>query len=166
MNYTMPKTCFAGPALRPMQLADLSAVMEIEIASYPFPWSLGIFSDCLGAGYRCRVLEINSTIQGYSLVSMGGGEAHILNLCVHPSQRAKGFGRLLLQEQLDALAETDVDMVLLEVRPSNSFAIALYHSMGFNEIGRRKDYYPAAPGREDALIMARQLIRDGWPPAL
>lgn len=153
-------------AIRPMQADDLPMVMEIEITAYPFPWSLGIFRDCLTTGYRCRVLEINATVQGYSLVSMGGGEAHILNLCVHPALRGKGYGRLLLQEQLDALAETDVDMVLLEVRPSNSNAIALYHSMGFNEIGRRKDYYPAAQGREDALIMARQLFRDGWPPSL
>lgn len=162
----MPKMCCAGQALRPMQLADLAAIMEIEISAYPFPWSLGNFRDCLSTGHRCRVLEIDGEIQGYSLVSTGAGEAHILNLCVHPSLRGKGYGRLLLQEQLDALAETDVDVVLLEVRPSNSNAIALYDSMGFNELGRRKDYYPAARGREDALIMARQLIRDGWPPSL
>lgn len=162
----MPKTCSAGQALRPMVIDDLPTVMEIEITAYPFPWSLGNFRDCLGAGYRCRILEIGGKIQGYSLVSMGAGEAHLLNLCVHSALRGKGYGRLLLQEQLDALAETDVDMVLLEVRPSNSSAIALYDSLGFNEIGRRKNYYPAAHGREDALIMARQLFRDGWPPSL
>lgn len=160
MSDAMPKTCCAGQALRPMQLADLPRIMEIEISAYPFPWSLGIFRDCLSSGYRCRVLEIDTKIQGYSLVSMGAGEAHILNLCVHPSLRGKGYGRLLLQEQLDALADLNVDMVLLEVRPSNSSAIALYDSMGFNEIGRRKDYYPAAQGHEDALIMARQLFKE------
>ncbi len=147
-------------AYRVMVVADLPAVMAIEIDSYPIPWNLVNFRDCLGAGYRCRVLEIDGMMQGYSLVSMGGGEAHILNLCVHSALRGKGHGRLLLQEQLDALDATDVDMVLLEVRPSNISAIALYDSMGFNEIGRRKNYYPAAQGREDALIMARQLFRD------
>lgn len=149
-----------------MHEADLSAVMAIEKSAYPFPWSLGNFRDCLGSGHRCRIFEIDGVIQGYSLVSMGAGEAHILNLCIHPALRGKGYGRLLLQEQLDALAECDVDMVLLEVRPSNSSAICLYDSLGFNELGRRKDYYPAAHGREDALIMARQLFNAGWPPAV
>jgi ribosomal-protein-alanine N-acetyltransferase len=145
-------------AIRPMQLADLPTIMEIEISAYPFPWSLGNFRDCLGAGYRCRVLEIDGVVQGYSLASMGAGEAHILNLCVHPSLRGKGYGRLLLEEQINALPEFNVDMVLLEVRPSNTSAIALYDSMGFNELGRRKGYYPAVNGREDALIMARQIF--------
>ncbi len=149
-----------------MYEADLPAVMAIEKSAYPFPWSLGNFRGCLDAGHRCRIFEIDGVIQGYSLVSMGAGEAHILNLCIHPALRGKGYGRLLLQEQLDALAECDVDMVLLEVRPSNSSAICLYDSLGFNELGRRKDYYPAAHGREDALIMARQLFSAGWPPAV
>lgn len=143
-----------------MQVADLPSIMEIEIVSYPFPWTLGNFRDCLGAGYRCRILEIDGEIRGYSLVSAGAGEAHILNICVHSSLRGKGFGRLLLQEQLDALSEMDVEMVLLEVRPSNTSAIGLYDAMGFNELGRRKAYYPAAQGREDALLMARQLFKE------
>ena len=146
--------------IRPMQVADLPTIMEIEIKSYPFPWSLGNFRDCLGAGYRCRVLEIDGVIEGYTLVSIGAGEAHVLNLCIHPTLRGKGYGRLLLQEQLDALSKFDVDMVLLEVRPSNSGAIALYDSMGFNEIGRRKNYYPANDGREDAIVMARHIFKD------
>ncbi len=142
-----------------MHEADLSVVMAIEKISYPFPWSLGNFRGCLDDRHRCRIFEIDSVIQGYSLVSMGAGEAHILNLCIHPALRGKGYGRLLLQEQLDALAECDVDMVLLEVRPSNNSAICLYDALGFNELGRRKGYYPAAHGCEDALIMARQLFR-------
>lgn len=150
-----------SPIIRPMAVGDLPSVMAIEIASYPFPWTLGNFRDCLGAGYRCRALEVGGEIRGYSLVSMGAGEAHVLNLCVDPALRGKGYGRLLLQEQLEALTELGVEMVLLEVRPSNGAAIALYDSMGFNELGRRKGYYPAANGREDALIMARQLFKEG-----
>ncbi len=149
-----------------MQVADLPLVMEIERQAYEYPWSLGNFRDCLGAGYRCRIVEIDGVIQGYSLVLIGAREAHILNLCIHSTLRGRGYGRRLLQEQLDALTEYEVDMVLLEVRPSNLSAIALYESLGFNELGRRKGYYPAAEGREDALIMARQLLVADWPPAM
>ena len=151
---------------RAMQVADLPLVMEIEKQAYQYPWSVGNFRDCLGAGYRCRIFEIDGVIQGYSLVLIGAREAHILNLCIRSTLRGRGYGRLLLQEQLDALSEHDVDMVLLEVRPSNSSAIALYESLGFNELGRRKGYYPAVDGREDALIMARQLLNADWPPVM
>ena len=147
-----------------MQLVDLPVVMEIEKSAYQYPWSLGNFRDCLGTGYRCRIFEMEGAIRGYSLVSIGAREAHILNLCIHSTLRGKGYGRLLLEEQLDALAEYEVDMVLLEVRPSNISAISLYESLGFNELGRRKGYYPATGGREDAPRVARPLFNVNWPP--
>lgn len=140
-----------------MTMDDLDAVIAIEVASYDFPWTRGIFNDCVRVGYVCRVLMQGGRIQGYGVLSHGSQEAHVLNLCVRPQARGCGYGRLLLRDLLDAAEKLCADTVLLEVRPSNSAAIALYHSMGFNEIGLRKDYYPARQGRENALVFALAL---------
>jgi len=144
-----------------MTMDDVDTVIAIEVASYDFPWTRGIFSDCLRIGYVCRVLTQGGRIQGYGVLSHGAREAHVLNLCVHPQARGLGYGRLLLRDLLDAAETLQADTVLLEVRPSNSTAIALYHSMGFNEIGLRKDYYPAHQGREHALVLALALRSPG-----
>lgn len=147
----------ASVAVRAMTYADLDAVMVIEDQSYAFPWTRGIFSDCLRVGYYCRVLEKDGLIAGYAVMSFGAQEAHLLNICVRANQRGHSYGRLLLQDVLAAARSLGADMMLLEVRPSNVAAVRLYESMGFNEIGLRKDYYPAARGREDALMFALAL---------
>ena len=89
---------------------------------------------------------------------MAAGECHVLNLCIDPELRGKGLGRYLMKHLLDLARHHKAEMVFLEVRPSNRHAIALYESMGFNEVGRRRRYYPAKKGREDALVLARNLI--------
>ena len=143
--------------LRPMRPADLKAVAEVERSSYRFPWSLGIVRDCLLAGYHSQVLEIDGVISGYSIMSAASGEAHLLNLCVHPSARGLGYGRRLLNSALLRAEEFDVERVFLEVRPSNLVAISLYQSAGFELIGTRPSYYQAESGREDAVIYAATL---------
>jgi len=143
--------------VRAMTYADLDAVMVTEEQVYPFPWTRGIFSDCLRVGYYCRVLEKDGLIAGYAVMSFGAQEAHLLNICVRANQRGHSFGRLLLLDVLAAAKSLGADTMLLEVRPSNVAAIRLYESMGFNEIGLRKDYYPAERGREDALMFALAL---------
>jgi len=140
--------------IRTMRPADLQAVAEIEIASYRFPWTLGIFRDCLLAGYQSLVLDASGNISGYCIMSVAAGEAHLLNLCVHPSCQRLGLGRQLLVEALELAREMGVDTVFLEVRPSNEAAIGLYRSLGFRLIGRRPSYYQADRGREDAVIFA------------
>ena len=146
-----------GLRLRPMTDADVDAVMAIERAAYEFPWTAGILRDCLRVGYCCWVLENDQGIQAYAVMSIGGGEAHILNLCVHPLQQRKGLGRRLLNHLMDLARRHSADTLLLEVRPSNRAALALYRAAGFSEVGIRKAYYPARNGREDALILARAL---------
>jgi len=142
-----------------MTIADLDDVMRIEKLSYPHPWTIGNFRDCLMSGYYACVLEVNGNIIGYALMSSGAGEAHILNICIQPDQQGKGLGRNLLRVlETEALAR-NIDMMLLEVRASNINAINLYESMGFNELGVRKAYYPSNDGREDAIVMARQFVR-------
>jgi len=140
--------------IRTMRPADLQAVAEVEIASYQFPWTLGIFRDCLLAGYQSLVLDASGNISGYCIMSIAAGEAHLLNLCIHPSCQRLGFGRRLLVEALERAREVGVETVFLEVRPSNRIAIGLYRSLGFRLIGRRPSYYQADHGREDAVIFA------------
>ena len=140
--------------LRVMRPADLRAVAEVERSSYRFPWTIGIVRDCLLAGYYSQVLEVAGIISGYSIMSIAGSEAHLLNLCVHPSCQRLGFGRRLLNAALLRAEEALVEQVFLEVRPSNDIAISLYRSAGFDLIGTRPSYYRSDAGREDAVIYA------------
>jgi ribosomal-protein-alanine N-acetyltransferase len=90
-------------------------------------------------------------------MSIGVGEAHVLNICVDPQQQRKGYGHVILEHLIGIARRHDMEMCLLEVRPSNTAAVALYHASGFNEVGVRKNYYPDENGREDALILARNI---------
>ncbi|MFT3756467.1 MAG: ribosomal protein S18-alanine N-acetyltransferase [Pseudoxanthomonas sp.] len=148
----------AATALRPMREADLDAVMAVEQRAYPFPWTRGIFRDCLSAGYPAWVLHEHGLLIGYALLSQAAGEAHILNICISPERQGRGLGRYLLRAMLKQARDAQCERVFLEVRPSNPGAIALYHAEGFNEIGRRPRYYPARDGREDAIVMAIELV--------
>lgn len=145
-------------ALRPMRESDLEAVYDIERRAYEFPWALGIFRDCLRADYIAWLLERDGVILGYFLMSLAAGEAHVLNICVAPEQQGRGLGRRLLRSLMHLARARGAQRIFLEVRPSNAGAITLYDTEGFNEIGRRPRYYPARDGREDALVMAIELL--------
>ena len=143
--------------VRPMKADDLEQVMHIELAMYPFPWTQRIFEDCLRVGYRCHVGEVDGVFAGYGVMSTGANEAHILNLCVAKEFQRRGLAREMLSFLLDEADTLEVRDVFLEVRPSNTGAIALYDQMGFNQVGLRKDYYPTENGHEDAIIYAASL---------
>ncbi len=146
--------------LRPMRASDLEAVNAIEQVAYPYPWTRAIFADCLAAQYPAWVLEGEGRLLGYALLSIAVGESHLLNLCVAPAAQRMGHGRRLLRAMLRLARAQGAERMFLEVRPSNPGAISLYHDEGFNEIGRRARYYPAREGREDAIVMALELLRD------
>ena len=161
MNAQIREYLETSPArVRAMHERDLTRVAEIERAAYEFPWSMGIFRDCLRAGYGCWVLCLQEQIIGYGILSQGAGEAHILNVCISPDQQGAGHGRHLVKRLIDLARWQHAERVFLEVRPSNPGAIKLYDSLGFNEIGRRPRYYPARHGREDAIVMAQELLGD------
>jgi ribosomal-protein-alanine N-acetyltransferase len=143
--------------VRAMRSDDLSRVSELEDASYDFPWSQGVFADCLRAGHPCWVLCVDALIAGYGILSTGAGEAHILNICIAADYRGQGLGRHLLRRLLDIARWNGAERVFLEVRPSNPLAKSLYESLGFKEIGKRPRYYPAKSGREDAIVMVLEL---------
>jgi len=147
----------ADTCLRPMLEADLDAVIAIEEDAYEFPWTRGIFYDCMHVGYSCWVYEENGQVLAYGVMSTGGGEAHILTVVVKSEARGRRLGRHMMQHLLNTASKHKVDTVLLEVRPSNIVAVNLYQSIGFGEIGMRKGYYPDKKGREDALIMGLDL---------
>ncbi|TDK19441.1 ribosomal-protein-alanine N-acetyltransferase [Luteimonas aestuarii] len=143
-----------------MRVVDLDVVMAIERRAYPFPWTEGIFRDCLQAGYPARVMCDGDGMIGYGVASIAANEAHVLNLCVDPDLQGRGHGRRLLHALVRIARGHGAERIFLEVRPSNPHAIALYHDEGFNEIGRRPRYYPARDGREDAIVMAMELLPD------
>ncbi|WP_290889318.1 ribosomal protein S18-alanine N-acetyltransferase [Arenimonas sp.] len=147
-----------GTQVRPMRQTDIETVSAIENRAYVFPWTPGIFRDCLRAGHHCWVLEAGSTLLGYGVLSAAAGEAHILNICIAPEYQGRGHGRRLLRRLVDLARWHQANQVFLEVRPSNPRAIQLYRDEGFNEIGQRPNYYPAEKGREDAIVMAMELL--------
>lgn len=136
---------------------DLDNIIAIEEAVYPFPWTRGIFYDCLNIGYLCRLLELNGKIVAYAVMSVAVGEAHLLTIVVPHEEQGNGYGKKMLNEMITHAAADNATTMYLEVRTSNKTAIQLYHIRGFNELGIRKGYYPAEKGREDALILALDL---------
>ena len=144
---------------RPMREVDLARVMVIERGAYNFPWSEGIFRDCLQVGYCCWVLEDDSQVNAFGIMQVSVGEAHVLNLCVAREMHGKGIGRQMLRCLLGVARDHGAESILLEVRPSNAAALALYRSEGFRTVGTRRGYYPSLSGREDAFILSRSLRR-------
>jgi len=145
---------------RPMQYDDVAAVLEIEKLIYTHPWTEGIFNDCIRVGYNCWVYEECDQVQAYGLVSVAANEAHILNLCVHPSSQGQGLGKRMLYKLIQLAEEQEANSIFLEVRISNQVAQNLYEQEGFNRLGVRKAYYPSNEGREDALVFAKALNLD------
>ncbi len=151
---TAPELLKPTPAaIRPMAAPDVAEVFAIERAAYDFPWSAGIFRDCLRVGYLCRVLTIAEQICGYGVMSMGAGEMHVLNLCIAEAERGRGHGRRVLEHLLERGAAAGMTEAFLEVRPSNTVALALYRALGFEQVGMRRGYYQAVNGREDACVL-------------
>jgi [ribosomal protein S18]-alanine N-acetyltransferase len=148
---------FASVDIRPMHELDVPVIVAIERAAYQFPWSEGIFRDCLRVGYVCRVVDADGDMAGYGIMSVGAGEAHILNVCIRNEYRCRGFARRMLLYLLERARTVGMYEAFLEVRPSNTAAARLYHSMGFEQVGVRRGYYQATEGREDAAVLRRVL---------
>ena len=140
-----------------MTLDDIDCVMKVENEVYPFPWSKQIFSDCIRVGYLCWMALQAETIVGHAVISITPGESHMLNLSIAKMYQRNGFGGQFIEFLIRTAGEYQAETMLLEVRPSNIAAINCYNSSGFNEIGCRKNYYPAPAGREDALLFARHI---------
>ena len=141
----------------PMQAADLDAVAQIEAGIQAFPWSRGNFADSLHAGYSAWVARLPDRLIGFSVVMQVLDEAHILTIGISSSLQGQGYGARLLQHAMHQVTTHGARRLLLEVRPSNARAVALYRNFGFQQIGVRKGYYPATEGREDGLVFQKEL---------
>ena len=149
--------------IREMTINDLGKVIDVEVAAYEHPWTLGIMRDCIRVGYSCWVYEDNDSIVGHGIIMLGGSESHVLNICVHPDYQRRGIGRIMLEHLTQVARDSGADTMLLEVRASNIIAMQLYLSADFHELGMRANYYPDHDGREDAVILAKSLITDYDP---
>ena len=144
--------------LEPLDATRLDALLLIEQRAYPHPWTRGNFMDALRSGYHARVLLAGEELLGYYVAMQGVDEVHLLNITVAPDYQQQGWGRIML----DALAlwsrGLGAQWLWLEVRVSNTRAIAIYEAHGYRRVGLRKNYYPAGPGRrEDAVVMSLRL---------
>lgn len=156
----------------PMQAADLDAVLEIEAVSHLHPWTKGNFTDSLAAGHwaYCIRPQVDRAIKGsyldpailwaYCILFPAVDELHLLNITVSPKLRQLGLASRMMAAIEGVAAQQKMPRMILEVRPSNTAAVALYQKLGYEEIGMRKNYYPADPQlgtREDALVMAKSI---------
>ena len=142
---------------RPMNEGDVGRVADIEAESHLTPWTAGNFRDALHAGYGTMIAESAGQLVGYGVLMLAPAEAQLLNLTVAPFWRRRGVGRALLRRLIAEARGRGAQQCFLEVRVSNTSAIALYRSESFSSIARRVGYYPAVEGREDALVMRRAL---------
>ena len=148
---------YANYKFRPMQMEDLDEVMVIEPQIYSHPWTRGNFSDSLKSGHSAWILEQENKIIGYALLMIVLDEAHLLNLSIAKNYQKQGLGRFLLEYMLKIAENCHAANMFLEVRASNASALALYENLGFNEMAVRRNYYPSAIGREDAILMGLSL---------
>lgn len=145
------------PLIRPLTTRDLDRVCEIETESYPYPWTRGIFADCIRVGYDCWGLQAGPRLIGYCIQTHAAGENHLLNLCVDPDWQGQGFGSILLDHAIRLARARGCESMFLEVRPSNPAGYGLYEKNGFRIVGERKDYYQADEGKENAIVMRLEL---------
>ncbi|MBC8055596.1 MAG: ribosomal protein S18-alanine N-acetyltransferase [Rhizobiales bacterium] len=157
-----------APTLLPMTAAQVDAVMAIEVAAYPFPWSRGNFIDSIAAGYPALVLQgPRGELLGYFVAMRGAGEMHLLNITVAPALQGRGHARTLIDALLVLCREHRARDLWLEVRASNDRARAMYAHLGFAQVGVRKGYYPAPfARREDAVVMSLKFDLPGADDAL
>jgi ribosomal-protein-alanine N-acetyltransferase len=142
---------------RPLTLDDVAYVLTVEHEVYPYPWTERILQDCIRVGYDCWLALEHDAIVAHAFVSVAAGESHLLNLSVSKKHQGKGIGKAFIDFLVDIVRTKKATVMLLEVRPSNLQAISCYDAVGFNEIGCRKDYYPAPNGKEDALLYAKEI---------
>jgi ribosomal-protein-alanine N-acetyltransferase len=141
----------------PLRETDVPCVVAAEARIHAFPWTAGNFIDSLRSGYDGWIGHEHARLAAYAVTMAVVDETHLLNISVLPELQGRGIGGIMLAHLLDRACQRDHRRFLLEVRASNTSAQGFYRRHGFVEIGRRRGYYPAHGGREDALVMARDI---------
>lgn len=144
--------------LQPLTDEHYAAVWAIEQQAYRFPWSAAQLRQQLHSKQMNFGLWQDNALVGFILLQNIFPEAELLNIAVAPDAQNKKIGRTLLLHTFDYLIAKKFERLYLEVRASNHIAIHLYESLGFNQMGERKNYYPQENnGREDALLYGKEL---------
>ncbi|EXI73438.1 MAG TPA: ribosomal protein S18-alanine N-acetyltransferase [Candidatus Accumulibacter phosphatis] len=143
----------------PLGDADVDEMVAIENRVFPYPWTRGNFVDSIASGYSAWGCRVVGELVGYFVLMIAVDEAHLLNISVDQKRQRMGFGARLLEQAMSTARQAGTSSLLLEVRPSNLAALALYRQYGFRQIGFRRAYYTAAAGCEDALVLRRELSR-------
>lgn len=149
----------SGVAFRAMTPADLEAVADLTHRADPFGWTLRNFSDAHASGNTLTVLTVDGVTSGIAAVMHVLDESELLEIAVQPAMQGRGYGKALLAQAIELARRNGAVRMFLEVRESNARARKMYTSFGFEETGRRKNYYPTENGREDAILMTAQLSR-------
>lgn len=142
-----------------MTPADLEAVADLTRRADPFGWTLRNFSDAHASGNTLTVLTVDGVTSGIAAVMHVLDESELLEIAVQPAMQGRGYGKALLAQAIALARRNGAVRMFLEVRESNARARKIYTSFGFEETGRRKNYYPTENGREDAILMTAQLSR-------
>ncbi|MCK9267780.1 MAG: ribosomal protein S18-alanine N-acetyltransferase [Alkaliphilus sp.] len=146
--------------VRKMELSDIDSVVDIEKRSFPMPWTRGAFISELRRNKLARyyVVEVGGRVVGYAGLWLVMNEAHITNIAIHPKYRGRGMGKKLVGGLIEEILKINIYRITLEVRPSNTAALALYKKFGFVPCGIRPEYY--RDNNEDAIIMWGEFIKN------
>lgn len=139
--------------LHPLTPSDLDALLALDATTNSHPWNAAQWRDSL-AQHLCLGLEVDRQLAGFAVAMPLLDEAELLLIAIHPDQQHQGCGKALFAALRAELAVRQCERLFLEVRESNLQARHFYTAAGLTEVGRRKHYYPAAEGREDALLLA------------
>lgn len=142
---------------REISLGDLDGIVQIERAVNPFPWGEEALRDTIASSGHHLISLREGRAVGFLLSSFVLDEAQLLLIGVSPDWQGVGVGGQLLKELINRSQDQGQKLIYLEVRSGNERAIRLYRSLGFIDIGVRRDYYPGLVGREDAIVMSLQL---------
>lgn len=144
MNFTITK----------MSSLHTCAVAEIEKSCFSKPWSQNaIEAELSNENAHFYVLTFNEKIAGYGGMHISVDECYIANIAVLPEFQGNGFGKAITSYLIKEAETLNCEFISLEVRPSNTVAVAIYSSLGFKEVGRRKNFYTSPT--EDGLIMTK-----------
>lgn len=137
---------------------DIDEIARLDSRAFEFPWTQEDFLGSLKFGHSFLLLKDGQTLLGVAVYMQIFEQSELLTIAVDPKHQGKGYGKLLLNEVIARLAANRAEILFLEVRVSNLRALSLYKGLGFKEISRRKGYYPSLDGREDAIVMQKDLV--------
>jgi ribosomal-protein-alanine N-acetyltransferase len=142
---------------RPLSASDLDAMVRVERDAHIEPWSREQLAESLHGRYFSGALWQQQQLLGFFIADAVIDDSTLMNICIAPAWQGQGLGRRLLEHWLEECRQRRLAMAWLEVRVSNQAALRLYRTSGFAKTGRRKDYYRAGEGREDAIVMQKPL---------